>query len=262
MIKINILLLLLIITQSQLLAQEIKVLAPDIAGTFNNFSNKSDFNKSQSTHDLGREGRIVHEIFGCMGKKLVFIVAPYGRHVKWFEEDTNFDAVATVSPDTQSKYFSSAPHIKYTNGVSTLYSLKKDIHTLDDLKGLRVISFVGASSMLPKLKEAIPTFKSYVEKSSQELHSKMLLKSRVDAVISDGIIFASHTKKLQQDNPKEQAYFSPVKFSPIFDSTNFHMVFKDKNNQQLFNSCLLKLTNNGRLDKINTAFLLEQIMNI
>ena len=90
----------------------------------------------------------------------------------------------------------------------------------------------------------------------------MLVKSRVDAVISDGIIFASHTKKLQRENATDPDYFKPIKFSPIFDPINFHMIFRKKSLQQSFNSCLRKLTNNGRLEKINTSFLLEQIMNI
>jgi len=252
----------LIIAQYYVCAQEIKVIAPDIAGTFNNFSKKNDYNTTRSLRDLGREGRVVEEIISCMKLKLTFTIAPYGRHAKWFEENEKFDAAATISPDIKSKYFSSTPHIKYSNGVSTLYSLNRRIESLSDLKGLRVISFIGASTMLPKLKEAIPTFKSYVEKSSQELHTKMLVKSRVDAVISDGIIFASHTKKLQLENATDPDYFMPIKFSPIFDPINFHMIFRKKSLQQSFNSCLRKLTNNGRLEKINTSFLLEQIMNI
>ena len=80
--------------------------------------------------------------------------------------------------------------------------------------------------MIPEINQYKNLFKSYQELADQETHSKMLFFERVDAVISDGYIYASYNQKLQKENKGNAAFFKPVKFHHILKPSPFTLHFK------------------------------------
>lgn len=217
----------ILLYSASLFAQDkpLHVLGVDIAGVFDE-------------KPIGRERLIVQELAKCMGRELKVTLAPYGRHISFFAKAETFDAVATVPPEQDVFGYRSISHIDYENGVSTLASFKSKIASIKDLKGLRVVSFKGAEDLLPGMKEAVPSFASYAEIANQELHSKMLLLERIDAVVSDRYIFYMHTKKLRDEAPTKKEFAQKTKFHSVFSPSHFLMSFRKKSDRDAFNSCV------------------------
>ena len=193
-----------------------------------------------------------HLIKDCMKYKYTIKQYPFGRHMIAFSEES-FDFVTTVPESSKLKYFQSKSYIHYQNGVSTLKGQK--INSLQDLVGKRVITFSGATELIPGLKELVKDFASYSEKAKQEIHSKMLLLGRVDAVISDAVIFFAHTKELK----KEKFQMKDLEFHHLFDKTNFTLYFKDKSLRDKFNSCVVKMHKTGKDEKLAFEFYINEL---
>ena len=228
----------------------------DIAGVFQGYTGS----KGPLKTVVGREERIILKIFECMNTEIDIKLAPFGRHMSMFNSSKDIDVVTTVYGQNKLVGFETHSHITFNNGVSYLAEkFGQSIQSLNDLKGKRVISFVGATKMFPELEIIIPAFKSYSEISNQEIHSKMLFNDRVDAVISDAVIFAHHTAELQRENQK--LYRKPVKFQQVFKPTPFYLVFKSKMYRDKFNGCLSKLNSLQILDRLNIEYYNEVIIN-
>lgn len=250
----------LLFTSSQLIAKPIDILIANIASVLSKDGIQKIDPKNLKDYELGREARILRQVFKCMGKEIKFTAAPFGRHLIWFEKSKQFDAVATVHPLANIKAHKSLSHIYYRNGVTSLVTTKP-IQRLEDLHGLRVISFVGATKFLKELGSHIQKFKSYQEIADQEIHSKMLYNERVDAVISDGIIFASHTKDLRRKFPKNENYKKQVSFNQLFEDLNFFLYFKEKSIRDSFNKCLSSDIIKKKIQNIENNYIFEQLIN-
>ncbi len=207
-----------------------------------------------------REYKIINLIFKCMGSDFKIENVPYGRHLLLYNESKDYDVITTVPPNEKLKGYKSNSHIKYINGVSVLKDSKLNIRTLKDLKNLNVISFVGASELIPEIKENMKLFKSYNEINDQESHSKLLFLGRADAVISDGLIFQSYNMKLRQKEPSKKEFQKKTKFFHILQPSKFSLYFKDKILVDKFNSCLKKEYIQKKIDRINYQYLMDMIM--
>ena len=234
----------------------VNILGVDIAGVFRSSLNTSGVFKEI----VGREERVINSIFSCMGYKYKLTIVPFGRHLSLFNSMKGIDAVATVYGNVKLKGFSTKSHVTYYNGVTYINSrFEKDISSIVDMKGKRVIAFVGARKMFPRLNDYIPHFKSYIETANQRSHSKMLFNNRVDFVISDAVIFAHNTADLQQSGKK--IYRKMVKFKQIFKPQPFFMYFKSKILRKKFNKCLSFLESTRELEKLNIEYYNEMIIN-
>ncbi len=204
----------------------------------------------------GREQIVLdYLIKDCLKTDYTIENYPYGRHINDFPT-SSFDFVTTIPDSENLVNYKSMPYIKYMNGVSTKSSLK--ISSLKDLKGKRVISFSGAKELIPELRDSHKTFATYIEKSKQDLHTKMLLADRVDAVISDAIVFHSHTYKLLKN--KEVSY-SPLSFHHILKETEFVLYFKKKELRDRFNVCVKEMISSGKSERFKYEFYVNELFN-
>ncbi len=210
----------------------------------------------------GREMQIMKSVFKCMGKEFSLTQVPYGRHLLEFNNSKSYDFVTTVPPSTKLKGFSSVSHIGYYNGVITSKSLSRNISSLDDLKGLNVIAFQGAQDILPGLALAKKNMKSYKETTKQEIQSRLLLAGRMDAVISDSVIFLRYMKKIKPSAKKVIEKDMKFKFSSIFPTSHFHVQFLKESVQADFNKCFKKLEKSGDIDRINHEYLVNIIYQV
>lgn len=203
----------------------------------------------------GREASIVSESLARCGHTAAFRVVPMGRHWIDFRDGGIGDAVTTVPLGMDMPGARSVPYILYQNGASVLKKSGLRISSLADLKGMRVISFVGAVDVLPGLREAIPQFSDFRERADQIIHSNLLFAERVDAVLADGLIFAEHNRQLMEKIKNGGSLsFDPrqeVVFMAIFPPTPYALMFRDPAVRDDFNRCFGELDASGRIAKIN-----------
>lgn len=202
----------------------------------------------------GREADLVKAVLSCSGYSVEYDVQPYARHFVSYKEVKKYDAVITVPGDMKLPGYDSLSHINYQNGVSTLEN-GKIVRSLTDLKGQKVVSFKGAINIIPGLKKATSLMKSYEEMSRQDIHSQMLFTKKIDAVISDGLIFSAHNELLREKHYSNPYYHQKTKFRAIFPPNPFKIVFKSEKVRDLFNLCYKKLKTNGKLQRIHNRHL-------
>lgn len=197
----------------------------------------------------GREIEIIQAVITCMGHTAKIEVSPYLRHLKIFSQNDRFDAVSTVPVGYTIEGYTTSAHVFYHNGGIVRVDADLEIASKQNLKGKHVIAFRGAKNLLPGLSLVISKMKSYKETTEQYNHNKMLMSKRVDVVLSDGLIFMAHQRRLF---PSE---IDKVRFKPLFKPIPFFMTFKDKLLGQSFDQCYKKLSKQKVIDKINNKFI-------
>lgn len=223
-------------------ARELTILAPELA-------------PMMTADGKGREASIISESLTRCGHTAAFRVVPMGRHWIDFRDSGIADAVTTVPTVMEMPGARSVPYIQYQNGASVLKKSGLRISSLADLKGMRVITFIGAAEVLPDLRAAIPGFADFRERADQIIHSNLLFAERVDAVLADGLIFAEYNRQLiEKVRAGGSLPFDPrqdVVFTAIFPPTPYTMVFRDPAIRDDFNRCFGELSESGRIARIN-----------
>lgn len=202
----------------------------------------------------GREAEIITEVMSRCGHDVTFKVQPFTRHWKSYEAGKG-DGVTTVPAGMPLPGAQSQTYIQYQNGVSNLEGSGASFADIGSLADHTVIAFMGASEILPGLKAASESFKSYKEAADQIVQSRMIFAQRVDAVIGDGMIFAEFNRQLL-DNASDLP-FDPtqaVQFQATFDPSNYAMNFRDPALTADFDRCFEEAQADGTIAQINKAW--------
>ena len=222
-------------------ADEITILAGDLPPMFN-------------ADGSGREAEIISTVMERCGHTVSFEIQPFTRHWKTYASGTG-DAVATVPVGMPLGGHQSDVYIQYQNGVSFLTDAGNTYGDLAALAGHSVIAFMGASDILPGLKDAASSFKSYKEVADQIGQSRMIFGKRVDAVVGDGMIFAEYNRQLREQSG--DLMFAPnqgVTFQAIFEPSSYGMNFRDAQLAEDFNRCFAEADAEGAIEAINSAW--------
>lgn len=202
----------------------------------------------------GREAEIIRATLERCGHNVTFVVQPFTRHWASYEKGDG-DGVTTVPMGMPLPGTASASYISYQNGVSYLTSRDAGFVELSDLNTHNVVSFRGASDILPGLADATGAFGDYREVTDQIVHSRLLFSGRTDAVIGDGMIFAEYNQQLAS-NP-DALGFDPSQdtvFTATFEPSQYGMNFRDAQIAADFDKCFTEASAEGVIDDINAKW--------
>lgn len=215
---------------------ELRISAPDLPGEV-------------ESNGEGRDAEVVAEVLDMCGLTATFSVSPFIRHIKSFENEYKFDAVMTVPVDSEIDGYSSAVYIWYENGVLYFRGRGRSISRLEDLEGLKLVTFNRGIELLGL--DAIRGVGSINEVPDQRLHTKMLLYGRVQAIVADGIIVSAVNRMFADLNEVSRDEFKDLSFVPIFEPTPYKMVFRRQKHQLAFDACLKVASDRGIVEAIN-----------
>jgi ABC-type amino acid transport substrate-binding protein len=201
----------------------------------------------------GREADSIRAILEACGHSVRFQLAPFGRHWRQYADRERFDAVTTVPPGMELPGHASPAYIRYQNGASVLEGSGLRIESVDDLEGLRIVTFEDGVNILG-LQDQVERFKDIEEVANQVTHSRLLFRERVDAVLSDGLIFAEFNRRLRQSDAPYIDADQQVIFHAIFPPTPYRMVFRDQGLRDDFARCHEQLEADGTLEAINERY--------
>ncbi len=148
------------------------------------------------------------------------------------------------------------PAVFYDNIFISLKERKLLIKKPADLRGLSVISFVGAAKRYPEWLDEVRKAGRYFEQNDQALQVLTLDRGRYDLVLSDRNIFRYFTLqlKLNRDfHPKAVSEHSFVELNP----TDYRPLFRDSKIRDDFNAGLKHLKDSGRFEAIYQKYLGE-----
>ena len=201
----------------------------------------------------GREADIITTALAMGDRKPVareriqFIIEPFARHWFRYQNDKRFAAVATVPGFLELEGYKSKYYIMYRNGIGSFAS--NEPIDLAHLRGKRVVTFPGASRVIPELTSLKDYFALLVEREHQLEHSEMLIRGQVHAVIADAMIFAHYNDKVLGGRRP-----SPV-FTDAFAPTCYVMVFRNAEYRDVFDSGIEKMIVSGELGRIDERYI-------
>ncbi|MGW8390690.1 substrate-binding periplasmic protein [Pseudoduganella sp. HUAS MS19] len=146
------------------------------------------------------------------------------------------------------------PAVIYDNVFITLKERHLTITRPEDLQGLTVIAFVGASRRYPEWLDAVRKAGRYYEQNDQALQVLTLDRGRYDVVLSDRNIFKYFTLQLKLNRsfkPRPVAEHPFVKLNPM----DYRPVFRDPAIRDDFNAGLKHLKESGRFQAIYYRYL-------
>jgi len=152
------------------------------------------------------------------------------------------------------------PAVFYDNVFISLKERNLVIKKPEDLRGLKIISFVGAAKRYPEWLDEVKRQGHYFEQNNQELQVLTLNIGRYDVVLSDRNIFKYFTLQLKLNKafqPKPIVEQSFVKFNPM----DYRPVFRDPKIRDDFNAGLKQLKENGKFNAIYQKYLGDKDKN-
>lgn len=219
------------------------ILAPDLPG-------------ASEEGGYGRDIEIVDHTLSACGYGTNFIIQPFGRHLWSFKYLEKADGVMTVPLGNSMPGFSTAAYIWYQNGAFYDATEQDAIETVDDLKGLNVVTFQNGPEILG-LEEKVDDLGSIMTIADQTIHSRLLLKGRVDAILADGLIVAEVNQRIVDDSEQSERLLvkqSRLEFAPIFVPAPYKMVFKDPAVADAFDRCFDELFQDGVISGISEQY--------
>lgn len=186
----------------------------------------------------GIEIDIVREALALKGHKLKPVFLPMGRIALDFKS-RKVDVVMIDIGEDLSKlggYYGNAP-VLYDNVFITLKKRNLKINRPEDLKGLRINSFIGALRRYPEWLGEVEKTSNYVELNDQSLQPVLLSSERYDIILCDRYIFKyySHTARnnaFYKELPVEEHEFTiadPLDYRPVF----YNKIIRDDFNEGL-----------------------------
>lgn len=181
----------------------------------------------------GYELELLTAVAKRMGFDSRFIHVPNGRLLPLFNAgQADMVSLQRTSP---AGFFATQPYISYQNILIVRQDLQKDILSLDDLAGLRVMAFQNARQFLPPdYAMAISKASSYLEVVDQGQLPALLLKNRVDALVMDRNIFWHYCRQTAPDD-------SSLKILSFFHPNHYHMLARTPEVAERFNKALMEL---------------------
>ncbi|MDI9246564.1 transporter substrate-binding domain-containing protein [Marinobacter sp. CHS3-4] len=223
--------------------EHIRIAAPDLPG-------------ASGEGGTGRDAEIVDQVLNLCGYQAEFVVQPFGRHLRTYREQQNYDAAMTVPLAANLAGAGTAAYIWYQNGAYYDSSRTGPIRSIEDLSDLHLVTFKNGVELL-ELNEIVPDIASVLEIADQRVHSKLLFLKRVDAILADGLIIAEINRRLANDQ-QFSPNFDPhaaLRFSPIFPPSPYKMVFRDSLIAEEFDRCYDAARKDGVIADINERHL-------
>jgi polar amino acid transport system substrate-binding protein len=197
----------------------------------------------------GYELELLSAVVKRMGFDSQFIHVPNGRLFTLFS-DGQADLVS-LQRNTPSGFYATQPYISYQNILIVRQDLHKEILSLNDLVGLRVMAFQNARQFLPPdYTEAVAKAGSYLEVVEQHQLPVLLLKNRVDVLVMDRNIFWHYYR---QTAPKDNS----LKILNFFTVNHYHMLARTPEVAERFNQALAEVKQSELFSQLQLKYFAE-----
>lgn len=205
----------------------------------------------------GIELEVIGEALAYQGHTLKPKYYPFARVMLVYKTGAVDASMTDLGQNLETEGgFYGDPAVFYDNIFITLKERGIVIGKPEDLKGLTVISFVGAINRYPAWLESVKKEGHYFEQNNQELQVLTLIKGHYDVVLSDRNIFKYFTLKLQREKKLTPKLIQEHPFVKV-NMMDYRPIFRSKQVRDDFNQGLKYLKNTGRFQAIYNKYLKE-----
>jgi len=197
----------------------------------------------------GYELDLLQAVVKGMGFDSQFIHVPNGRLLSLFT-DGQADLVS-LQRSAPAGLYATQSYISYQNILIVRKDLAKEILSLGDLAGLRVMAFQNARLFLPPdYAEAVAKASSYQEVVEQHQLPSLLLKKRVDVLVMDRNIFLHYYRKTAPND-------SNLRILSFFQPNHYHMLARTPEVAERFNKALAEVKQSELFSQLQLKYFAE-----
>jgi ABC-type amino acid transport substrate-binding protein len=201
---------------------------------------------------------IVKTILTEMGYSISVEFSPLKRAMEQVKKKEADVFLPTFFQEDSDNIFISNAFIQYRPMIFSLKKSQLAINSFADLKGLRVISFQGATGYFGENFHQATQHTSYTELHDMSKFPEMLLMGRYDAVVLDYYIFYYFLKMYQEQSelagnglfPLIDNYSSLIQRHDLIPEVSAYVGFNNKALRNKFNIKLKQFIDNNRQNKI------------
>lgn len=202
----------------------------------------------------GRIADVVSAVLDRCSHSVSFTVVPFGRHWKDYTDNDLFDGLATAEADQEFPGYSTKPFMHLQDGATVFAGQGlAGITTVAELSGKSIVAFPAADKILG-IEALVPGFKSFTMRADRFDQIRLLLSSRVDAILADGLITANFIRILRDRAlAGEEPDVNPVRalvFRRIFHSGPQRLYFRDPVVTADFDRCFADLLTDGTVERL------------
>ncbi|WCL54123.1 hypothetical protein [Gimibacter soli] len=224
-------------------ARDLKVAVPILSGHFD-------------SEGQGRSRAAIDAIFKECGMTADYVLHRWGQHWVAYDDDESFDAVAIVWDNVELDGHRTEAFIHQANGVAFRADRHLKIDTVEDLAGLKVLGFGGATRLFPSLARVMPTMQSYWEAPSGFATTQALVNGDVDVFLTDGLIFAiDYMDRTRFTGARYgDTHWPAMSFVRLFPTIGDRMMFRDQAKATRFNGCIIAAREKGAIALATAPF--------
>lgn len=194
----------------------------------------------------GYELDLLNRIGELMGRCISFTHAPNGRLLELFLQGKG-DLVSFQHSEPSGLY-ATEPYIVYEIVLIVSKKSPRQVKTLADLSGLRVLAFQNANLFLStEYRNVVPFMASYQEVVNQDKLPQLLLKERVDALVMDRNIFEHYYKATAPDDESLQVL-------NLLGHNSFHLLGRTEELATEFNESLARFQQSSDYKKLQLKY--------
>lgn len=211
-----------------------------------------------AANNSGIDIDIVNTILTEMGHTTRIEFLPLKRAMEQVKNAEADVFLPTFYQKDSDKLYISTPYIQYRPMIFSLKSKALLVNNFSAFKGLRILSFQGASGYFgEEFRQATKTA-SYTELHDMSKFPEMLLMQRFDLVVLDYYIFYYFLKMHQEQSelannelfPLVDNYSSLIKRHDLIPQVNAYVGFNNEELRNQFNRKLAQFIKSRRHDKV------------
>jgi ABC-type amino acid transport substrate-binding protein len=211
-----------------------------------------------AANNSGIDIDIVKTILTEMGHNISIEFSPLKRGMEQVKKKEADIFLPTFFQEDSDTIFISNAFIQYRPMIFSLKKNKLSINNFAELRGLRIVSFQGATEYFGKEFHQATQQTNYTELHDMSKFPEMLLMDRYDAVVLDYYIFYYFLKMYQEQSelagnglfPLIDNYSSLIKRHDLIPEVNAYVGFNNKLLRNEFNHKLKQFIDNNRQNKI------------
>ena len=211
-----------------------------------------------AANNSGIDIDIVKTILTEMGHNISIEFSPLKRAMEQVKKKEADVFLPTFFQEDSDNIFISNTFIQYRPMIFSLKKSRLAINSFTDLKGLRIVSFQGATGYFGEAFHQATKQANYTELHDMSKFPGMLLMERYDAIVLDYYIFYYFLKMHQEQSelagnslfPLVDNYSSLIKRHDLIPEVNAYVGFHDKTLRDNFNVKLKAFIEANRQNKI------------
>lgn len=205
--------------------------------------------------DEGLEYEAIVAAFAARGRTIQPFYISQRKNARVLDRHPTVDCAVLQSAADAATWFAADEVFSFHDFAATLTVNRLQIRDVDDLRGKKIIGYVGSLNQLgSEFRDAVQDHGRYTEVSNHRAQVQLLLANRAQVIIADRLLVEWYLDYLAKENGLAAA---EVEFHDLFSPIRLKLACRRQDLIDDFTAGLEVIRRNGQLDAIRERYLTQ-----